>query len=151
MILHAHGVRMELPRGWSGHIYSRQGGIATLHAGSFPLLVSDRSTFGQKSTASMPADAAFLALTEYVPGRGLEPGRGLFASRRIPLPLDPAGLSAHCLAHPKPGQAGMQHFFTASGRPFCLYVVLAATRSNRRRHLAAADHVLRSLRIAARG
>jgi hypothetical protein len=54
------------------------------------------------------------------------------------------------LAHPRPGQTGMQHFFTAERRPFCLYVVLAGPRSGRRRQLAAVDHVLRSLHIEPR-
>ena len=51
------------------------------------------------------------------------------------------------LAHPRPGQAGVQHFFTAAGRPFCLYVVVSGPRSERRRQLALLGHVLRSLRI----
>jgi hypothetical protein len=41
----------------------------------------------------------------------------------------------------------MQHFFTASGRPFCLYVVVAARRAARRRRLAVLDRVLGTLRI----
>jgi len=41
----------------------------------------------------------------------------------------------------------MQHFFTAARRPFCLYLVVAGTRSTRRRQLAALNHVLGSLRI----
>jgi len=150
VILDRHGLRIELPRGWSGRIYAREGGIATLHAGSFPLVLGDKSTFGQKSTGAMPVEGAFLALTEYLTGQGLEPGSGLFADHRIPRPLDPARLSKHCLAHPKPGQAGLQHFFTTSGRPFCLYAVLAGGGPDRRHHLAALNHVLRSLRITAR-
>ena len=34
----------------------------------------------------MPHGAAFLTLTEYHAGNGLEPGRGLFKSRKLPLP-----------------------------------------------------------------
>ena len=44
--------------------------------------------------------------------------------------------------------AGMQRFFTAAGRPFCLYVVIAGGRGERRRQLAALGVVLRSLRIS---
>lgn len=149
MILAAHGVRIELPRGWSGRLFSRRAGLATLHAANYPLALND-GEFGDASTARMHAGACFIALTEYQPGAGLEAGRGLFAPRRLELPLDPSRFAATALAHPRPGQEGAQQFFTAAGRPFCLYVVLAGGRTHRRRQLLAADHVLRSLDIAPR-
>lgn len=149
MILAAHGLRIELPRGWSGRVFSRGHGVATLHAGNFTLALSD-GEFGDRSTASMHPGSAFIALTEYLPGDGLKPGRGLFAARRIPRPLDPSAFAAAGLAHPRPGQVGTQHFFTAAGRPFCLYVVLAGDRIMRRRALLAVDHALESLQIAHR-
>lgn len=149
MILSRHGVHLELPTSWSGRIYSRQGGLATLHAGNFPLALKD-GQFGDSSTGAMRSGASFLALTEYKPGDGLKPGRGLFAARSIPLPLDPTSFSSRGLAHPRPGQAGTQSFFTAAGRPFCLYVVLSGPRGGRRHQLTVIDHVLRSLRIVKR-
>jgi hypothetical protein len=145
-ILEAHGLRVELPRGWSGRVFKRPAGGATLHAGDFQLPLDD-GEFGDGSTAAMPLGASFLALTEYRPGSGLEPGRGLFASRRVPTTLDPTAFSPRGLAHPRPGQAGAQHFFTAGGRPFCLYVVVSGSRAERRRQLAVLHHVLRSLRV----
>ncbi len=144
MILEAHGIRVELPHGWSGRVFGRPGGIACLHAGSFPVAIAGEGEFGDKSTGSMPAQGVFIALAEYLPGAGLEPGVGLFERRRLPVPLDPTAFSSRRLAHVRPGQAGMQHFFTASGRPFCLYVVIAGER---RRALAHTNHVLKSLRI----
>ncbi|MGI8904687.1 MAG: hypothetical protein ACR2IP_13785 [Solirubrobacteraceae bacterium] len=149
MRIEAHGLRIELPAGWSGHVFHRAGGLATLHAGDFALALGERSSFGDASTAAMPPGASFLALTEYASGSGLKPGAGLFAPRRIPRPLDPASFAASRLAHPLPGQAGMQHFFTASGRPFCLYVVTENGHAHRRRQLVAIDHVLGTLRVAA--
>ena len=146
-VLEAHGLRIELPRGWSGRVFKRPAGGATLHAGDFELPLDD-GEFGDQSTAVMPPGATFLALTEYLPGAGLEPGSGLFAPRRIPRALDPTSFSARGLAHPRPGQAGTQHFFTAAGRPFCLYVVISGARTERRRQLAALGVVLRSLRIS---
>jgi hypothetical protein len=95
----------------------------------------------------MPHGASFLALTEYRPGSGLEPGAGLFASGRIPRTLDPTSFSARGMAHPRPGQVGRQEFFTAAGRPFCLYVVISGGRIERGRRIAAIGVVLRSLRI----
>ena len=89
--LEAHGIAAELPQGWSGTIFRLAGGGATLHAATFTL-VSDHSSFGDASTAVIPTGGSFLALTEYLPGGGLEPGVGLFAPRRFPRPLDPASL-----------------------------------------------------------
>jgi hypothetical protein len=149
VILHAHGLQIDLPNGWSGRMFSRAHGVATLHAANFALDLED-GEFGDRSTASMHPGSSFIALTEYRPGAGLEPGTGLFAPKRIPWPLDPAGLARTRLAHPRPGQVGMQHFFTSAGRPFCLYVVLAGSRTHRRRQLATVDHVLKSLQIARR-
>lgn len=145
-VLEAHGLRVELPRGWSGRVFKRPAGGATLHAGDFQLPLDD-GEFGDGSTAAMPPGASFLALTEYHPGAGLEPGRGLFASHRVPHTLDPTAFSSRGLAHPRPGQAGAQHFFTTAGRPFCLYVVLSGARTERRRQLAVLGNVLRSLRV----
>lgn len=149
-LLEAHGMRVRLPRGWSGRLFKRAAGGATLHAGNFQLPLDD-GEFGDRSTSLMPAGACFLALTEYLPGAGLEPGKGLFASRRIPTVLDPTSFSLRGLAHPRPGQAGTQHFFTSAGRPFCLYVVVSGPRIERRRQLATLAGVLRSVEVHAGG
>ena len=146
-MLEAHGLRIELPRGWSGRVFKRPEGGATLHAGDFELPLDD-GEFGDQSTAAMPPGATFLALTEYRPGAGLEPGKGLFSSRRVPTVLDPTSFSARGMAHPRPGQLGRQEFFTTAGRPFCLYVVLSGGRTERRRRLATLGVVLRSLQIS---
>jgi hypothetical protein len=150
VILDAHGIQVKLPPGWSGRIFTDQRHVATLHAGNFALALHEQGEFGDRSTSAMHPGHAFVALTEYIPGAGLEPGVGLFSSHRIPLPLDPTRFSTRCLAHPRHDQVGMQHFFTAAGRPFCLYVVLAGRRSHRHHQLAAVDHVLRSLHFGAR-
>jgi hypothetical protein len=145
-VLEAHGLRVALPRGWSGRVFRAPGGGATLHAGDFQLPLDD-GQFGDRSTALMPAGACFLAVTEYIPGAGLHAGRGLFGSPRIPRTLDPTAFSPAGLAHPRRGQAGMQQFFTAAGRPFCLYAVVSGPRVERRRQLATLGHVLRSLTV----
>jgi hypothetical protein len=150
VILHAHGIQVKLPHGWSGRIFSRSQGAATLHAGNFALAVHGEGEFGNHSTRAMRHGSSFLALTEYLPGGSLTPHAGLFASRRIPLPLDPTRFSEKGLAHPRPRQVGMQHFFTSNGRPFCLYVVLAGHRQHRRHQLHAVDHLLRTLEIGRR-
>jgi hypothetical protein len=147
VILEAHGLRLELPRGWSGRVFRRSQHIATLHAGDFQLPLED-GEFGDHATSVMPANGSFMALTEYEPGSGLKPGVGLFAPHGLALPLDPASFSPRGLAHPRDGQAGMQRFFTEAGRPFCLYLVVAGPRIRRRRQLLTLDHILRSLQIS---
>ena len=149
MIIEAHGLSVELPRGWSGRVFAAAGGVATLHAGSFQLALDD-GEFGDASTGSMPEVGTFLAVTEYTAGDGLNPGEGLFAPRKIPLPLDPTSFGERRLAHRRPGQVGTQHFFTASGRPLCMYAVIAGPRSARRGQLLTLDRVLRSLQVSAR-
>lgn len=146
MIVEAHGLRIELPPRWTGRVFRRRGGNATLHAGDFPLVLGD-GEFGDGSTARMPPGATFVVVTEYVPGAGLEPGRGLFAPPRIELPLEPRAFSSRRLAHPRHDQAGTQQFFTAAGRPLCLYVVLAGGGSQRRRQLPVVNRVLGSLSV----
>ena len=155
MRLELGGVEVELPRGWSGRLFTGRGGAVTLHAASYPLPLDD-GAFGDRSTSRMATGTAFAALTEYLPGPHLRAGAGLFASKRIPAGLDPTAFSERRLAHPRPDQAGAQQFFTASDRPFCLYVVLAgvgrgtALRPGRHPQLPALTLLLRSLRVAAR-
>ena len=149
MILDAHGVRVQLPESWSGHLFERHG-LVGMHIASYPVALADTSTFGDQSTQKMRPGSAFVALVEYRPGNGLEPGQGLYSPKRIPLPLDPTSFSAHRLAHPRAGQLGTQHFFTAARRPFCAYVVLAGTIEQRRPAMAAVNRVLRSLEVEPR-
>ena len=147
MILDAHGLRIELPPRWSGRIFSREGGIAALHAGNFNLALAD-GEFGDRSTGRMTHGKSFLALVEYRHGGGLRPGKGLFGAHRIPRRPDPLAFSRAGLAHPRPGQAGLQEFFTAAGRPFCLYLVIAGGAHPRARQVAELESVLATLRIA---
>jgi hypothetical protein len=147
VILDAHGVRLELPKGWSGRLFARDG-LACAHVGDYPIELGDESTFGDASTGRMKPGDSFIALVEYRPGTGLRAGAGLFEPRRPKLPLDPTSFGPRRLAHPRPGQVGTQQFFTASERPFCIYVVLAGDRGTRRRQLTGVGHLLRSLQIA---
>lgn len=139
MILRAHGIAIELPSGWDGRIYKRERGDPTLHAASFPLPAKD-GDFGTRATSGMPPGGVFLVLTEYRPGRGLEPGKGLFAPAKLPLPLDPSRFSPRSLLRARPDQEGFQQFFTHRGRPFCLYAVIRRAHPRGARAAAAADH-----------
>lgn len=123
MKLGAYGIEIALPQGWDGRIYRRPGADATLHAASFELPIKD-GDFGSGATGRMPESGTFLAIKEYRAGPRLRPGTGLFASRSIPLPLDPRRFHPRVLQVGRPGQLGLQHFFTSAGRPFCLYAVV---------------------------
>lgn len=127
MRLAAHGIAVELPPGWEGRIYKRPEGDPTLHAANYALPHKD-GDFGSEATARMRPGHMFVTLTEYRPGQGLEPGRGLFHAKAIPLPLAPRLFKRNALLVARPGQAGFQHFFTENGRPFCLYAVLCLPR-----------------------
>jgi hypothetical protein len=97
----------------------------------------------------------FVVLTEYRPGNGLAAGRGLFAARAIPLPIDRDRFQPGALLVARPGQRGFQHFYSESGRPFCLYAVLCVGTPGHRaraamvdRHVKGLSDVLASVRIA---
>lgn len=142
--LNAYGISVAVPAGWEGRAFQHHGGEPTLHLASFPL-PKDDGEFGSHATSRMPADGVFVAVTEYrVPESGLD--SGLFASRpprRIELPL----LSHRALLLPIAGQRGMQRFFAAAGRAFCLYLVLGRLAE---RQLAPANGAISSLRFAPR-
>jgi len=153
VILRGHGIEIDLPGGWEGRIFRRGHGAPTLHAATFPLPHAD-GEFGSYATARMPAGGAFLTLTEYHPGKGLEPGRGLFRSSALPLPLRHDRFHPRTLLVGRRGQAGFQHFFTMGGRPFCLYAVVKRAHGSLgaagHPHLGGINGVLRSLRVVSR-
>jgi hypothetical protein len=105
----------------------------------------------------MPRGGALLVVKEYRAGARLVPGRGLFASRSIPLPLHPGHFHPRALQVGRPGQAGFQHFFTAAGRPFCVYAVVktsspaATIASGTHSQVAQLSGVARTLRFHRHG
>ena len=99
----------------------------------------------------MPAGGAFLTITEYRPGGGLVPGRGLFAPHAIPLPIPRSRFRPTHLLVARRGQRGYQHFFTTAGRPFCLYAVIREPQLGAARaDVGAMNDVLGSLSIERR-
>jgi hypothetical protein len=163
--LSAHGIELSLPHSWDGRIYGRprlvanpaenslvpgfdgtqRGHLATLHAASFPLSRTE-GEFAAEATMKMPAAGAFMALVEYQPDEKLVPGEGLFESREVPRALAPDDFHPETLMVPRPGQVGLQRFFTAGVRPFCLYAVIGS-RGAAARGSAAITEVLGSLVI----
>jgi hypothetical protein len=146
----AHGISVDLPDGWEGRIFRRGKGDPTLHAATFALPFED-GEFGTRATARMPAGATFLTITEYRPGQGLAPGKGLFAARAMPLPIPRSRFKPNHLLVARRGQRGFQHFFTEGGRPFCLYaVILEPQLGAARADLDGVNRVLGSLSIEPR-
>lgn len=152
--IEAHGIAIEAPRRWEARIFRHDGGEPTLHAASFALPASD-GEFGSRATARMPRGGMFVSLTEYRPGQGLQPGRGLFSATEPPSSLSRGDFHPRTLLIARPGQEGVQRFFTAQGRPFCLYAVLdvgdgAVAAGVGHPHLGALNRLLRSLAVLRR-
>ena len=64
-----------------------------------------------------------MSLFEY---DGAEAGTALFPLTSTLPVLEASQFHPNQLQRGIPGQAGVQHFFTFLGRPFCLYVVLGS-------------------------
>ncbi len=130
MRVERHGLSAEVPAGWDARVYRRapDGTQATthavLHAASFPL-PADRGDFGSGAVERMRRGDVFVALVEYHPDAA---DTTLFARRGLPRRLPPESFGPNKLQRALPGQAGMQRFFHAGGRAFCLYVVLGDDR-----------------------
>jgi hypothetical protein len=163
--LAAQGVAIELPSGWDGRIYGRSRleiigsdeppisalaapadqRFARVHTANFALPTED-GDFGAAATSKMGRGGVFASLVEYQPGDGLVPGVGLFAEPGPPPSLGRRDFSPDALLRALPGQAGVQRFFTANGRPFCFYAVLGSyARADQL--LGELNPVLASLRI----
>jgi hypothetical protein len=121
MRLAAHGIAVDLPAGWDGRVWSRPGGGPVLHAANVALPPSD-GDFATRATAAMPPNGVVVVLADY---GGADAGTPLYAAP-APTKVDPAELSPATLLHRRPGQRGLQRFFTTSGRAMCLYVVVGS-------------------------
>jgi hypothetical protein len=140
----AFGISASVPEGWEARAFQHAEGAPTLHVANFALPAYD-GEFGTRATDAMPEDSLFLTLTEYRAGGSVKPGHGLFAAAK-PHGVAEHELSGRTLLRARPGQRGVQRFFTTSGRAFCLYVVVSGT-ARTHRHLASASHLLRTLRV----
>ena len=127
-------LHVELPAGWDlriGRTARDEVRAATnplVHAANFAL-PPRRGDFGSGAVDIMGPMHTFVTLFEFGPESA---GRPLFAQEGLPQDLDPDEFDPNALQRVIPGQAGLQRFFTAEGRPFCLYVVLGAYTNRRR-------------------
>jgi len=121
MRLAAHGIALELPAGWDGRIWTRAGGGPVVHAANVALPAAD-GDFATRATEALPADGVVVVLVDYGPD---DAGTPLFAAA-APGRVDPGEFSPSTLLRRRPGQRGLQRFFTASGRAMCLYAVVGS-------------------------
>lgn len=139
MRLHAHGIHIELPRGWEGKIYERDG-VATLHGANFALPHND-GDYATKALSAMPDRGALLVITEF---DGRSASKGLFGHDQ-PRKLHLTEFSPRAMQRTIEGRTGVQKFFSAKGRAFCLYCVLATKGA--RHNLETVNDALQSLQI----
>jgi hypothetical protein len=123
-----NGVRVAVPPGWEGRIGqqldSGEGEITTqvVHAATVPL-TGQRADYGGGVVERLGGNDVFISLVEFGPA---EAETALFKTvDRLPV-LDVSMFHRNQLQRRIRGQAGVQHFFTYRGRPFCLYVVLGS-------------------------
>jgi hypothetical protein len=146
--LSALGVAVGLPAGWEGRIQrravtaARETTHAVVHLANFAL-PEQRDDFGGGVTTAMRSPDVFVVLFEYGPE---SVGTPLFAAQGIP-GVAAAGFNSKRMQRPLPGQLGCQHFFTANGRPFCLYVV-AGSRAYLPRIVAEVNTVLAGVDVS---
>lgn len=122
------GIRAEVPVGWDCRIgkqfESGEGELAflVLHAATKPL-TGLRADYGGGVVETLGTTDVFVALIEYGPA---ESSSALFQNRSAIPTLEVSQFHRNQLQRRIRPQAGVQHFFTIEGRPFCLYVVLGS-------------------------
>ena len=141
MILRAHGLSVDVPRGWDARIFRRTESIVTspatgewgeavprsgrtspvLHLANFAL-PEGRGDYGSGAVDRMGPGHAFVTLVEFGPE---SLGSALFSTKGVPK-LRSGEFSATTMQRPLPSMGGAQRFFVASGRAFCCYAVVGS-------------------------
>jgi hypothetical protein len=120
---------VELPGGWEGQLDE---GLQTLddgakrptvaHLANFPL-PPGRGDFGGGAVQVMQPGDALVVLFEYGPD---SVGTALFNSQGVPRSVRAADFDRDVLHTSIEGMSGVQRFFSANGRAFCLYIVVGS-------------------------
>jgi hypothetical protein len=148
--MHAHGLRVAAPAAWDVRIYRRSPeGLATeertypiMHAATFALPAT-RGDYGSGAVELMrPFDVLVVLLEQ---DREATQTR-LFSRRGVPT-VHARDFSPHALQRTLRGQSGVQYFFQAADRPFCLYVVLGS-HARRGRLASRANELVASMSIS---
>lgn len=121
------GISIDVPEGWDARIglqWETDGSQAFpfLHAATMPL-GGQRADYGGGVVERLGTQDVFVSLIQFGPA---EAGSALFkVVDGLPM-LEVRMFHRNQLQRRIRGQAGVQHFFTYQGRPFCLYVVLGS-------------------------
>jgi hypothetical protein len=143
----AHGIALDLPTGFEGRVYRRQptdGSIArpVTQAASFSIPPAT-GDFGTGAVEQMSPSDVFLTLVELGPDSA---GEALYRYQGMPRAVPPSQFDPRRMKRPLPGQGGGQWFFTETGRPFTLYVVLGSF-ANRTRLVPIVNRLLRGVTV----
>jgi hypothetical protein len=144
----AHRLAIDVPPGWEARIVRPAESAPYLHVASFALN-ADSGQFGASVTARMGPDDAFAALVEYLLDDRVRPDSGLFNTRRWQPRLRVGEFGHDRLQVMRPGHLGAQRFFTAAGRPFCLYAVVSPARRRPAQLIGELSAVLATVRFDA--
>ena len=145
--IRAHGISMGLSPGVEGRIIRRTAppgarAFPVVQAASFPI-PPHTGDFGTGAVEAMGPGDVFLTLVEVGPEHATT---ALYRHPRLPRALLPGEFSPTRMKRPLPGRCGGQWFFTESGRPFNLYVVLGSFAA-RRRLIPVANQILRAITV----
>jgi hypothetical protein len=147
-VLAAHGISVNLPRGWEGRIFVPDlappaVNLPVMHL-TDTVLTPERSSYGPELASRAGGGGTLVALVEFASELA---GHGLYEPQGPGLPLTRDRFHPASLQVPSRVQAGHQRFFSTHGRAFCLYVVLGTWRGTARR-LGIVNEILATLRIA---
>jgi hypothetical protein len=144
------GVELRVPSGWEARIGQQletgdgERTFQVLHASTVPLS-GPRADYGGGVVERLGDRDVFVSLIEFGPS---EAGSALFKEvAELPV-LEVSRFHRNQLQRRLRGQAGVQHFFTLNGRPFCLYVVLGSI-ARAPELVSKANELLRGLTVEA--
>lgn len=143
------GLAVSPALGWEATIYRRPAGpgqetYPVVHAATVPLL-ANRGDYGSGVVERLGPHDVFVSVLEFGPEAA---NTALFSSLRGVPGLTPDAYRPNQLQRTIRGQAGVQRFFTTSGRGFCLYSVIGGY-ANRVALTARANEILGSIRVEA--
>ena len=133
--LAAHGVSIDVPAGWEAELSVQPdpstldpaadplpAPLVVLHAANFSL-PAERGDYGSGAVEIMDRNGIFAALVEF---DAASASSKLFAAEGAPIRLTADDFGPDQLNLSIPGQAGLQQFFHAGSRAFCLYAVIGS-------------------------
>jgi len=160
--LSGSGITVDVPGGWEGKIYTRpappspppspgnpratavpsETTAAVLHVASFAM-PPETGDYGGGAVELMKNTDLLVILFEHGRSSANTP---LFSATGVPR-LTADDVSPVQLQRIIDGQGGVQRFFTAAGRAFCLYVVFGSY-ARRVRTIPVVNEILASIRIS---